>query len=109
MNKILLDKVQCILSNAGLSKKIWAETLAYACYLVNRFPSSAIGGKTPLEVWSGKAAQDYDSLRVFRCLAYYHVKEDKLDPRAKKRSVHRIQESNKRLQDLESLGQKNCS
>ena len=58
--------------------------LAYACYLVNRLPSSAIGGKTPLEVWSRKTAPDYDSLRVFGCPAYYHVKEDKLDSRAKK-------------------------
>jgi len=45
---------------------------------------SAIGGKTPLEVWSRKAAQDYDSLWVFGCPAYYHVKEDMLDRRAKK-------------------------
>ena len=58
--------------------------MAYACYLVNWLPSSAIGHKTPLEVWSGTAAQDYDSLRVFGCPAYYHIKEDKLDPRAKK-------------------------
>ena len=69
-----------MLSNAGLSKNFWAEALAYACWL----PSSAIGGKTPLEVWSEKTAPDYDSLRVFDCPAYYHVKEDKLDPRAKK-------------------------
>ena len=74
-----------MLSNAGLSKNFWAEALAYVCYLVNRLPSFTIGGKTPLEVWSGKAAQDYDSLRVFGCPAYYHVKEDKLHPRAKKR------------------------
>jgi len=47
-------------------------------------PSSAIGGKTPLEVWLGKVAQDYDSLRVFKHPAYYYVKEDKLDPRTKK-------------------------
>ena len=66
---------------SGLSKNFWAETLAYACYLVNRLPSSAIGGKTPLEVWSGKAAQDYDSIRVFGYPAYYHVKKDKLDPK----------------------------
>ena len=58
--------------------------MAYACYLVNRLPSSVIGGKTPLKVWSGKSTQDYDSLRIFRCPAYYHVKEDKLDPRVKK-------------------------
>jgi len=45
---------------------------------------SVIGGKTPLEVWSEKAAQDNDSLRAFGCSTYYHVKEDKVDPRAKK-------------------------
>ena len=48
-----------------ITKKIWVEALAYVCYLVNRLPSSVIEGKTPLEVWSGKAAQNYDSLRVF--------------------------------------------
>ena len=60
-----------MLSNARLQKNFWAEALAYDCYLVNMLPSSAIGDKTPLEVWSGKAAQDYDSLRVFGCPAYY--------------------------------------
>ena len=52
-----------MLSNVGLSKNFWVKTLAYACYLVNRLPSSVIGGKTPLKVRSEKAAQDYDSLR----------------------------------------------
>ena len=73
-----------MLSNAELPKNFCIEPLAYACSLVNKLHSSAIGGKTSLEVWSGKAAQDYDSLRVFGCPAYYHVKEDKLEPRAKK-------------------------
>ncbi|KAE8732640.1 hypothetical protein F3Y22_tig00001818pilonHSYRG00042 [Hibiscus syriacus] len=58
MNRTLLEKVRCMLSNAGR--------------------------KTPLEVWSGKPATDYDSLHVFGSTAYYHVKESKLDPRAKK-------------------------
>ena len=72
-----------MLSNVRIPKNFWAEVLAYACYLINRLPSFAIGGKTPLEVWSGKVAQDYDSLRVFGCPTYYQVKEDKLNPRAK--------------------------
>jgi len=29
-------------------------------------------------------AEEYDSLWVFGCPAYYHIKEDKLDPRARK-------------------------
>jgi len=31
-----------------------------------------------------KVAQDYDLLQVFGCPAFYHVKEDKLDPKARK-------------------------
>ena len=73
-----------MLSNAGISKSFWAEVLAYVCHLVNRLPSSAIQGKTPLEIWSEKVAQDYNSLSIFGYPAYYHVKEDKLEPRAKK-------------------------
>ena len=83
-------------------KKILAEALVYACYLINRLPSSAIGCKTPLEDWLGKAAQDYDSLRVFGYPTYYHVNEDKLDPKSEERCVRRIQERSKRLQDLGS-------
>ena len=84
MNRTLLEKVRCMLSNAGLGKQFWAEAVTYACHLINRLPSTAIGGKTPLEKWSGKPATDYETLHVFGCTAYYHVKESKLDPRARK-------------------------
>ncbi|KAH9684587.1 hypothetical protein KPL70_013604 [Citrus sinensis] len=77
-------QVRCMLSNAGLDKKFWAESVSYASHLVNRLPSAAIGGKTPMEMWSGKHAQDYDSFRIFGCPAYYHVKDGKLDPHARK-------------------------
>ncbi|KAG8502566.1 hypothetical protein CXB51_001088 [Gossypium anomalum] len=84
MNRTLLEKVRCMLSNAGLGKQFWVEAVTYAGHLVNRLPSSALERKTPMEVWSGKPATDYDSLHVFGSTAYYHVKESKLDPRAKK-------------------------
>ena len=84
MNQTLLEKVRCMLSNAGLGKQFWVEAVMYASHLINRLPSIALNGKTPLEVWSGKLANDYDTLRVFGSTAYYHVKESKLDPRAKK-------------------------
>ncbi|KAL5865755.1 hypothetical protein ACOSQ3_003269 [Xanthoceras sorbifolium] len=84
MNRTLLEKVRCMLSNAGLGKQFWGEAVTYACHLINRLPSSALEGKTPMEVWSGKPATDYDSLHVFGSAAYYHVTESKLDPRAKK-------------------------
>nr|GEY09800.1 retrovirus-related Pol polyprotein from transposon TNT 1-94 [Tanacetum cinerariifolium] len=84
MNRSLLEKVRCMLSNAGLGKEFWAEAVTYACHLVNRLPSTAIDGKTSFEKWYGKPVTDYDSLHVFGFAAYYHVNESKLDPRAKK-------------------------
>ena len=84
MNRTLLKKFRCMLSNASLGKQFWAEVVLYASHLINRLPSAALNGKTPLEVWSGKPINDYDTLHVFGSTAYYHVKESKLDPRAKK-------------------------
>lgn len=84
MNRTLVEKVRCMLSHSGLSKVFWGEALSYARHIVNRLPSAALNGRTPLEVWSGSPANDYDSMRIFGCSAYYHVTESKLDPRAKK-------------------------
>lgn len=84
MNRTLLDKVQCMLLTSGLGRQYWAEVVTYACHLVNRLPSVALEGKTSLDVWSGKPALDYDSLHIFVFPAYYHVRESKLDLRAKK-------------------------
>ena len=84
MNRTLVEKVRCMLSQSGLSKAFWAEALMYASHIVNRLPASAFDGKTPKEVWSGQPVSDYDRLHIFGCPAYFHVTESKLDPRAKK-------------------------
>nr|GEV29833.1 retrovirus-related Pol polyprotein from transposon TNT 1-94 [Tanacetum cinerariifolium] len=42
---------------------------------VNRSPSTAIGLKTPQEVWSGKPS-NYSDLRILGCLAYAHVNDE---------------------------------
>nr|KYP47564.1 Retrovirus-related Pol polyprotein from transposon TNT 1-94 [Cajanus cajan] len=83
MNRTLLEKARCLLSNAGLTKIFWAKAMNTACYLVNRSPSTTIGCKTPTEVWSTKPA-NYSILRIFGCHAYYHVNEGKLEPRSRK-------------------------
>lgn len=83
MNRTLVERARCMLSNAGLSKEFWAEAVNTTCYLVNRSLSTAIECKTPEEMWSGSLAS-YIDLRVFGCPAYAHVNEGKLEPRAKK-------------------------
>ena len=43
-----------------------------------------IGGKTPLDICSSGAAQDYDLLRVFESQAYFSAKNDKVNSQVKK-------------------------
>jgi hypothetical protein len=81
MNRTIISKARCMLSNSGLNRRFWAEAASTACYLINRSPSIAIDKKTPIEVWSGSPA-DYSQLRVFGCTAYAHVDNGKLEPRA---------------------------
>ena len=83
MNRTLMEKVHCMLSNANLSKEFQAEAVNMACYLVNHSPSTAIECKTPFEVWSGAPA-NYSDLRIFGCPAYAHSNDIKLERRAQK-------------------------
>nr|GEU72658.1 retrotransposon protein, putative, Ty1-copia subclass [Tanacetum cinerariifolium] len=81
MNRTIILKAHCVLSNACLSKRFWAEAASIACYLINMSPSTAIDKKIPIEVWFNSPA-NYEDLRVFGCIAYPHADNGKLDPRA---------------------------
>ena len=83
MNRTIISRARCILSNAKMGRHFWAEAASTACYLINRSPSIPLEKKTPIEVWSGSFA-DYSQLRVFGCTAYAHVDTGKLEPRAVK-------------------------
>jgi transposase InsO family protein len=47
MNKTLMEKERCMLSDARLGKEFWVEAVGITCYLVNRSPSSVLDDKTP--------------------------------------------------------------
>lgn len=68
---------QCMLSNAGLPK----DTTAFN--LVNWSPSTSIGCKTPVAVWSGKPA-DYSHIKISGYPTYVHVKNGKANSKTKK-------------------------
>ena len=73
-----------MLSNTQLDKSFWEETIVYASHLINGLSSTAIGGKAPLEVWSGNATQGHDLLREFGSPAYFSAKDDNINPQVKK-------------------------
>jgi hypothetical protein len=83
MNRTILEKVRCMLSNSKMPKSFWAEAASTACYIINRSPSVALERKTPMEVWNGSPA-DYTNLKIFGCPAYARVDNGKLEPRAVK-------------------------
>ena len=42
MNKTLLARARCMLSNEGLSKDFWAEVVSTACFMVNCSVSTSV-------------------------------------------------------------------
>jgi hypothetical protein len=81
MKRTIIFKARCMLSNLGLSKKKLVEAAFTACHLIYCSPSTAIGRKTPIDVWSG-SSYDYLKLRVFGYTTYAHVDNGKLESRA---------------------------
>jgi hypothetical protein len=75
-----------MLNEKNLPNYFWAEVVATAVYIMNRTPTAAVHGMTPEEKFTGKKS-DVSHLRMFSCIAYVHVpdeKRSKLDPKAKK-------------------------
>jgi len=83
-NRTIMERVRCMLDDAGLSKKYWAFAVSVVAYLKNCTPMRSVVGKTPYEAWHWRKPS-WKHLRVFGCLAFVHVpneKRKKLDYRA---------------------------
>ncbi|KAH9652502.1 hypothetical protein KPL70_027122 [Citrus sinensis] len=86
MNRTLTERIRAMLKTAGLPNSFWAEAAKTACYIVNQSPSTAIGLKTAMEMWTGKPAY-YSYLYVFGCRVYvmYNAQErTKLDAKSRR-------------------------
>jgi hypothetical protein len=77
---------RAMLNEKNLPNYFWAEVVATVVYIMNRTPTMAIHGMTLEEKFTGKKP-DVSHLRVFGCIAYLHVpdeKRSKLDLKAEK-------------------------
>ncbi|CAB3251663.1 unnamed protein product [Arctia plantaginis] len=53
-NRSLLEKARCLLIEANAPKKLWAEAIATANYLINRTSSKTLKGEIPFKKWINK-------------------------------------------------------
>ena len=85
-NRTVVEAAKGLLFNKNLPKKLWAEGVNTACYLLNRVSSKALGFVTPFERWTGKKPC-VKHIRIFGTETYAlipSVHRKKLDEKSKK-------------------------
>ena len=50
-NRTIMERVRCMLDDAGLSKKYWAFAVSVAVYPKNRTLTRLVVGRTPYQTW----------------------------------------------------------
>jgi hypothetical protein len=83
MNRTLLEKIHCMISNAKLIKDFWTEAVSTVCYIVNHASFATLDFKAPEKVWSD-TPPNYFNLKVFGCPVYKYENDEKLELRVKK-------------------------
>ena len=85
MNKTLLERVRCMLSDAKLPKHFWGEALYTVVHVINPTPIVTLDSEVPDKIWFGKNVS-YGHLHVFGYKAFVHVPKDeryKLDAKTR--------------------------
>jgi hypothetical protein len=74
-NRTIMNMTRCMLKEKQLPHNFWGEAVFTACYVLNRSPTKKLT-KVPEAIWSGKTPS-VKHLRVFGCLCYKHVPDQK--------------------------------
>jgi transposase InsO family protein len=82
-NRTIMNMTRCMLKEKNLPHNFWGEAVSTACYVLNRSPTKKLN-KVPEAIWFGHTPS-VKHLRVFGCLCYKHVpdqKREKLDDKS---------------------------
>jgi hypothetical protein len=85
-NRTILEAVKTMIHDQDLPMCLWAKAAMEVVYMQNRLSHSALGLKTPEEMFTGKKPE-VSHLKIFGCPMFIHIpkeKRNKLDPLGKK-------------------------
>ncbi|KAL6314361.1 hypothetical protein AAG906_021191 [Vitis piasezkii] len=85
MNRTLVERVRCLLSQSQLPRSFWGEALNTVVHVLNLTPCVPLEFDVPDRIWSNNEIS-YDHLRVFGCKAFVHIPKDersKLDAKTR--------------------------
>jgi transposase InsO family protein len=85
-NRKIMEAVKTMIHDQDLPMCLWAEATIAAVYVQNRLSHSALGFKTPEEMFTGKKPE-VSHLKTFGCPVFIHIpkeKRNKLEPSGKK-------------------------
>jgi hypothetical protein len=85
-NRTIMEDVKTMIHDQDLCMCLWAEAAMAVVYVQNRLSHSALGLKTPKEMFTGKKPE-VSHLKIFGCPVFIHIpkeKRNKLDHSGKK-------------------------
>jgi hypothetical protein len=85
-NRTIMEAVKTMIHDQDLPMCLWAEAAMAVVYVQNRLSHSALGLKTPEEMYTGKKPE-VSHLKIFGCPVFIHIpkeKRNKLEPSGKK-------------------------
>jgi transposase InsO family protein len=96
-NRTIMEAVKTMIHDQDLPMCVWAKAAKTIVYVQNRLSHSALGFKTPEEMFSGKKLE-VSHLKIFGYPVFVHIpkeKRNKLDPSGKKGIFFRYCEDSK--------------
>ena len=85
-NRTILNMVRSLLARGKIPKSFWPEAMNWSIHVLNRSPTFFVQNMTLEEAWSGRKPA-VDHFKIFGCIAYAHVldeKRKKLDDKGEK-------------------------
>lgn len=75
-NRTLVEAARTMLHAKKLPKRLWAEAVNTAAYVLNRTGKSKESGRSPFEVWTNKSF-DIHRLQTFGTPVYVHIPKER--------------------------------